>query len=138
MRYLNLPELIELHRRLIEDTGGAEGLRDLHGLESAIAQPRASFGGKELYPTLAEKAAAICYSLVLNHPFFDGNKRVGHAAMETFLLLNGSELDATIDEAEQIILKLASGTLKRDQLTHWIWDHITDRPHNPSENGRIE
>lgn len=138
MRYLTLPELIDLHRRLIVDTGGGEGVRDLHGLESATAQPRASFGGQELYPTLTEKAAAICYSLVMNHPFFDGNKRVGHAAMEIFLLLNGRELDVSIDESEQIILKLASGALKREQFTQWVREHITDLPDNPFGNSGIE
>lgn len=97
MRYLTLAEAIELHRRIIEQSGGADGIRDLGLAESAIAQPQASFGGRELYPTLAEKAAALCFSLVMNHPFVDGNKRIGHAAMETFLVMNGFELNADVD-----------------------------------------
>jgi len=90
MRYLALAEVVELHRRLLEATGGAPGIRDLGALESAIAQPKATFGGVDLYPTLEEKAAALGLSLVQDHPFVDGNKRVGHAAMETFLVRSGT------------------------------------------------
>jgi death on curing protein len=80
MRYLALSEVVELHRRLLEATGGAVGIRDLGALESAVAQPKMTVAGSDLYPSLAEKAAALCFSLVANHPFVDGNKRVGHAA----------------------------------------------------------
>jgi death-on-curing protein len=96
MRYLTLGEVIELHRRLLEATGGAPGIRDLGALETAVAQPKATFAGVDLYPALVDKAAALCFSLVRNHPFVDGNKRVGHASMETFLLLNGAEIDASV------------------------------------------
>jgi death-on-curing protein len=95
-RYLTLGEVVELHRRLLAATGGAPGIRDLAVLESAVAQPEATFGSVDLYPTLAEKAAALCSSLVQGHPFVDGNKRVAHAAMETFLVLNGIEIDAPL------------------------------------------
>lgn len=82
MRFLHLAEVIELHRLVIEETGGSPGIRDLGALESAMAQPRMSFGGEDLYPGLPEKVAALGFSLIRNHPFVDGNKRVGHAAME--------------------------------------------------------
>jgi death-on-curing protein len=82
-----------------------------------------SFGGQELYPTLESKAAAICYSLVMNHPFVDGNKRVGYAALETFLVLNGLEIVATVDDAESIMLSLAAGDLPRDEFTNWVIQH---------------
>ena len=82
MRFLSLSEVFDLHRRLIDQTGGAFGVRDLGALESALAQPRMTFSGQDLYPSLAEKAAALCFSLIQNHPFVDGNKRVGHAATE--------------------------------------------------------
>ena len=72
------------------------GVQNRGALESALAQPRMSFGGEELYPTLIEKASALGFMLIMNHPFLDGNKRVGHAAMETFLVLNGHEIDATM------------------------------------------
>jgi len=73
IRYLLLAEVLELHRSVIEQWGGAGGIRDLGALESTLAQPRQSFGGQDLYPDLASKAAALCFSLVLNHPFVDGN-----------------------------------------------------------------
>ena len=84
MRYLSLQEVISLHSLLIAQSGGSSGLRDRGALESAVAQPEASFGGEQLYPDLASKAAALGHSLIQNHPFVDGNKRVGHAAMEVF------------------------------------------------------
>ena len=89
MRYLTLSEVLELHRRVIEQSGGGDGVRDLGGIESAIAQPQMSLAGTKLYPSIEEAATALCYSLVMNHAFIDGNKRIGHAAMETFLVLNG-------------------------------------------------
>jgi len=82
MCFLTLRELIELHRRLIEQSGGSPGIRDLGLLQSAMAQPQMTFGGEDLYPTVVEKASAIGFSLIKNHPFVDGNKRAGHAAME--------------------------------------------------------
>ncbi|MBI3462497.1 MAG: type II toxin-antitoxin system death-on-curing family toxin [Planctomycetes bacterium] len=127
MRYLSLAEVLELHRLVIEQSGGASGLRDLGALESAVAQPRMTFGAADLYPTLEEKAAALCVSLVQNHPFVDGNKRVGHAAMETFLLLNGHEIIASVDEAERVMLDLASGDLWRQGLVQWLTTHIQKR-----------
>lgn len=120
MRCLTLHEVLELHNMLIKQSGGGAGLRDLGGLESAVAQPEMTFGGQDLYPTVETKATAICFSLVMNHPFIDGNKRIGHAAMETFLVLNGYELNATVEEAESIILRLAAGELRRDELLAWI------------------
>ena len=85
MRALSLSEVIKLHEYLLEQSGGIAGIRDLGALQSAVAQPHMTFGGIDLYQTIQEKAAALCFSLVTNHPFVDGNKRVGHAAMETFL-----------------------------------------------------
>ena len=120
MRYLTLSEVLELHRRVIELTGGADGVRDLAGVQSAVVQPQMTFDGDELYPSLIDKAAALCFSLVMNHPFVDGNKRIGHAAMETFLILNGHELDADVDDAESLFLKLAGGDVERDELVGWV------------------
>src|SRR5262245_8339314 len=104
MRYLTLGEVAELHRRLIEESGGTSGLRDLGLLQSALAQPGATFDGADLHATVIEKAAAFGFTLVANHPFIDGNKRVGHAAMEVCLVLSGLEIDATVDEQERIVL----------------------------------
>ena len=124
MRYVTLGEVVELHRRLLQATGGAFGIRDFGALESAVAQPKATFGGVDLYPTLVEKAAALCLALVEGHPFVDGNKRVGHAAMETFLVLNGAEVDAPIDAQECVMLDLAAGRLDRTQLTDWLRQNL--------------
>ncbi len=120
MRFLTLSEVLELHRRIIVQSGGADGVRDLAGVESAVVQPQMTFGGKKLYPTLTDKAAALCFSLVMNHPFVDGIKRIGHAAMETFLVLNGHEIVADVDDAESIFPKLAAGDVEREQLVAWI------------------
>jgi death-on-curing protein len=127
MRYLTLGEVLDLHRAVLETSGGGTGVRDLGLLESALAQPRASFGGEDLHPTLVEKAGALGYSLALNHPFVDGNKRVAHAAMEVFLQLNGSEIVAAVDEQERMMLDLAAGRLTRDDLTRWLRTHVRKR-----------
>ena len=124
MRYLTLGEVLELYHRIIEQSGGSLGIRDLGALESVLAQPRMTFGNQELYPTLVEKASALGFSLIQDHPFVDGNKRAGHAAMETFLVLNGFEIDASADEQEQIILQVASGELERDAFTAWLSGHV--------------
>jgi death-on-curing protein len=124
MRYLTLGEVVRLHRAIIDSSGGATGVRDLGGLESAIAQPRATFGGVDLHASLPAKAAALGCSLALNHPFLDGNKRIAHAAMEAFLLLNGQEIEAHVDEQERLMLDLAAGLITREQLTDWLDAHI--------------
>ena len=127
MRYVTLGELVALQQRIIAATGGAAGIRDLGGLESAVAQPRASFGGEDLYPGVIEKAAALGFSLVMGHAFVDGNKRTGHAAMETFLVLNGHEVNAPVDEQERVILQLAVGELSRDEFLEWVRSRAVPR-----------
>jgi death-on-curing protein len=83
-----------------------------------------TFGGEELYPTIAEKASALGFGLIKNHPFLDGNKRIGHAAMEVFLVLNGFEISAPVEEQEQIILQVASSAIARDEFTEWLRCHM--------------
>ena len=89
--------------------------------------PHMTFGGEDLYPSLAEKAASLGFSLIMNHPFLDGNKRIGHAVMETFLVLNGYEIQAATDEQEEIILRLAAGELDRVTFTDWPRSRISRR-----------
>ena len=125
MRYLTVSEVLEIHAAVIQIGGGGLGLRDTSGLESAIAQPMMTFGGAELYSRVAEKAAALGFSLIQNHPFVDGNKRVGHAAMEVFLMLNGWEISADVDEQESIIIGVASGRLDREPFSSWLAKHLT-------------
>jgi len=127
MRYLTLSDVLELYRRVIEQSGGTVGILNLDALESALAQPRVTFSGKELYPTIVEKAASLGFSLIQNHPFVDGNKRIGHAAMEVFLILNGFEIDASIDEQERAILQVAAGELNREGFTEWLRVHTVPK-----------
>lgn len=124
IQYLNLGHVLHLHRALVAATGGDYRVRDLAALESALAQSRMTFGGEDLYPSVAHKAAALAHSLVSNHPFVDGNKRVGHAAMEVFLVLNGYELLADEAEQETVMLELASGRLTRSEWTAWVEAHV--------------
>ncbi|MFN4868034.1 MAG: type II toxin-antitoxin system death-on-curing family toxin [Cyanobium sp.] len=123
IRFLHLGEVLELHRQLIITSGGSPGLRDLGLLEAAMSQPRQTFAGEDLYPTLIDKAACLGFSLVTNHPFVDGNKRIGHAATEVMLMLNGHELRASVDAAEATILAVASGGLDRRAYTSWVERH---------------
>lgn len=127
MRYLALGEVLELHRHILTYWGGVAEVLDLRALESAVFQPRMAFGGSDLYPDVAAKAAALCFSLIRNHPFADGHAHAAHAAMETFLVLNGYEIDASVDEQERIILAMASGDLPRDGLVEWLKQHIAER-----------
>ena len=127
MRHLSISEVLELHQRLIDTSGGAAGIGDLGALESAVAQPHATFEAQELYQDIVTKAAALCFSLVMNHPFIDGNKRVGHAAMEILLVLNGYDIEADVDDQERIILSLAAGDLPREDFVDWLKEHTTSR-----------
>jgi death on curing protein len=125
-RYITLDQVMELHRQIIQQSGGGTGVRDQGALESAIAQPRMTFGGEELYATVVEKAAALGFSLIMNHPFVDGNKRVGHAAIEVFLVINGLEIIAPVDEQETIILSLANGSIDRQTFTDWLISRVNN------------
>lgn len=122
--YLYEQDVIEIHSRVLQETGGLEGIRTLDGLESALAQARQSFDGQELFPTMPEKAAAIGYYLCQGHCFNDGNKRTAYQAMFIFLYSNGYSLEATIDDAEAVILAIATRALKRDELAEWIAERI--------------
>ena len=132
MRYLSLGEVLSLHAQLLSQTGGRAGLVRLPGLEAAVALPRQTFGGADLYPTLAEKATALGFALIQNHPFADGNKRAGHAAVETFLLLNGYELAAPVEDAEEAILNVAAGRWTHADLLVWVERRMVRRPEAPS------
>ena len=127
MYYISRDSVLSLHSSMIKKSGGSMGVRDYSGLESAIAQPRLTFGGEDLYPTVVEKAAALCFSLIQNHPFVDGNKRVGHALMTNFLIENGYIIAATVDTQERLILGIASGDVSREQLVKWLTAHIRER-----------
>lgn len=127
MRYLDVAAVERLHDELLARSGGTAGVRDRGALLSAVAQPEMGFGDAEFYPTLPAKAAALCFSLVRNHPFVDGNKRIGYAAADVFLRLNGMKLSAPIDDAERTVLALAAGELSREALQAWFERHVTKR-----------
>jgi len=127
MRLLTLEQVLILHKRLIAQSGGADGIRDMGGLESAIAQPFMSYGGIDLYPTLLEKVAALGFSLINNHPFIDGNKRIGHAAIEVTLLMNGYEIESPVDSQEAVILTVAAGQMGRESFLDWLTKRVKPR-----------
>ena len=120
MKYLSLKTVLAIHERSLQEYGGDPGVRDQGLLESAVAQPRARFGGEELYASLAEKAAALAFSLVKNHPFFDGNKRTGYGAMLMFLSRNGHAIQAPLEQHEATFISLAAGTMSREELRAWL------------------
>jgi death-on-curing protein len=126
MRYLTVEEVLKLHERVIKQRGGSTGVRDGGALESAVAQPQMTFAGEDLYPSLVDKAAALGFSLTMNHPFVDG-KRTAHAAMEVFLVLNGFEINASVDNQEAVMLALAEGNLKREAFVEWLKQHLQSR-----------
>jgi len=126
VRYLTLGEVLALHRRILAESGGRPGLRDLGAIASALSQPRVSVGGQDAYPTLIDKAAALGYSLIRNHGFIDGNKRTAHAAIEVFLVMNGMELRASVDDQERFMLALAAGDVSREALAEWLRAHATE------------
>ncbi len=102
-------------------------MRDRGALESALARPAATFGGEDLYPDIADKAAALIHSLALNHPFVDGNKRVAVAVAEVFLRANGLQLEATDDEIVELTLSVASGTTGKPEVTAFYMKRVHDR-----------
>ena len=118
--YLSVAQILLLHELQISRFGGARGLRDRGGLESAIARPAMTFGGEDLYPDIAAKAAALMHSLAMNHPFVDGNKRVAASAAELFFELNGQRLDAQDSDLEELTLTVACGELDAESLAIWF------------------
>jgi len=123
VRYLSLPEVLDLSRRLEAQCARPSGPCDLAVLESAVAHPRTMIAGKDIYLDTEDKAAALGFSLCTTHPFLDGNKRLGHAAMEVFLLLNGFELKSSVDDAARIIVRVATGACPRDEFLAWVRGH---------------
>ena len=116
-------KVLLLHQLITAETGGSADVRDLGLLDSALESAYATFDGKELYPTKEEKAARIGYSLISNHAFVDGNKRIGIYVMLTFLEVNGIHLKATNDEIAAVGLGIASGEMSYADLLEWIGSH---------------
>lgn len=123
MKYLNPEQVLFIHARIIEETGGAHGVRDLGLLESAVARPQATFDGRDLHSNLFIKAAALLHALIKNHPFVDGNKRTGMISAGLFLRANGAELNATNKEMELLALKVAESKVEVKQIAEWLQKH---------------
>lgn len=123
MKTLSKEQVLILHARLIEATGGSNGIHDEGMLDSALANPFQSFGGKELYPSIQAKAAQLRFGLVKNHSMVDGNKRLGAHVMLVFLALNGYELSYSQQELIDIILTLAAGQIGFEDILKWIIEH---------------
>jgi len=119
-QYLTAEQILFIHSRIINETGGEFGVRDLNVLQSAVERPKATFDGKELYPDIFSKAAALLESLVNNHPFLDGNKRTGITAIGVFLQMNVCFLIADNPQVSQFVLKVAQSELDRKEIADWL------------------
>ena len=116
-------KVLLLHQIMAEATGGSVGVRDEGLLDSALEGAFARFGGQEFYPTKEEKGARLGYTLISNHAFVDGNKRIGVYIMLSFLEMNGIRLQCTDDELVDVGLSVASGKMKYEELLQWVLDH---------------
>ena len=123
MIFFEYEQVISLHSFLIAKTGGMDGVRDENLLESALKAPFQTFGGNELYPNIFEKAAQLCYSLIENHPFADGNKRIGVHLTLLFLKLNDVDLVYSQQELIDFGLSVASGKMSKDDIKEWLYPH---------------
>ena len=125
--FLTFAEIIEIHNYQIENFGGASGVRDMELLKSAIGMPSATFGGTFLHPTIYEMAAAYLFHLVENHPFVDGNKRVGAMAALVFLDMNGIDFEASNEEFTAMDLRVASGKMLKAEITLFLKEHSSEQ-----------
>jgi len=123
IQYLSLEQVLAAHAALIKRYGGSQGIFNQGLLESAVFRPQASAFGQEAYPTLFEKCACIGYSLIQNHPFIDGNKRTGFAAMHLMLLINGYDLTSTAKEEITMAENIASGKMQEPEIVQWLKKH---------------
>ena len=118
-------KVLLLHQLIAEETGGSIGIRDEALLESALEGAFAAFGGKEFYPTKEEKGARLGYTLISNHAFVDGNKRIGMYVMLTFLEVNGIRMDCTNEDVATVGLSVAAGTMSYEDLLEWVCNHAS-------------
>ena len=125
--FLTFAEIIEIHNYQIENFGCASGVRDMELLKSAIGMPSATFGGTFLHPTIYEMAAAYLFHLVENHPFVDGNKRVGAMAALVFLDMNGIDFEASDEEFTAMVLRVASGKMLKAEITLFLKKHSSEQ-----------
>lgn len=120
MKYLTPEQVLFIHSRLVDETGGLHGIRDLGLLQSAVSRPQATFSGKELYPDVFHKAAALMESLIRNHPFIDGNKRTAITSAGIFLEMNGYFLETSQKELERFTLTMAIERVSIQDAAEWF------------------
>lgn len=123
MKYLGYRQVLWIHRRVIEETGGSPELRDEGLLRSALARPQASFGGQDLYPNLYEKAGALLESLLRNHPFVDGNKRTAWECLDLLLELNGVRMACTADQGYTLVMNIIDRRMTVQDVADWLSKH---------------
>ncbi|WP_026522330.1 type II toxin-antitoxin system death-on-curing family toxin [Butyrivibrio sp. VCB2001] len=123
MKRLTQKQILMMHKQLVEQTGGSDKVLNYDLLDSALENPFQTFDGKELYPSIQEKAARLGYGLIKNHCMEDGNKRIGTHAMLVFLALNGIELQYTQKELYEIILDIAASKKEYTDLLNWVIGH---------------
>jgi len=121
---IGISEVIKIHELLIDNFGGAKGLRDRNALESAINRPYATFEKQDLYPTAKEQASAILESIIINHPFIDGNKRIGYVLMRLILLENGFDIKASVQDKYDFVIEISAGKKKFREIEIWIDKHL--------------
>jgi len=120
VKYLTAEQALFIHSRLIDETGGSHGIRDIGLLQSAVSRPMATFGGEDLYPDIFQKAAALLESLIKNHPFIDGNKRTAISSTGLFLRINGYSLETSQKELEDFTLNMATGKISVTAAAKWL------------------
>ena len=121
---IKLDQALGIHQVLIEKFGGSSGIKDQGALEAALSRPFATFDQKDLYPTPVEKAAAILESILINHPFIDGNKRTGYVLMRLTLMEGGFDIKASQQEKYEFVIQVTEGKLNIEQITEWISTHL--------------
>ncbi len=128
IHFLPREVVLTIHADLLQRYGGEAGVRDAGLLDSALAQPKMTVGGKDAHKTVFDKAAAYGFHICRNHPFVDGNKRVALVLMDIFLQKNGWELQSSEEEAYEVMMALASGKLPKSRLSRWLKIHSSKLP----------
>ena len=123
---MSIDEVLKIHKILTIEFGGLQGVRDMSLLESAVFRPLATFGGIDLYPEPVDKAAALFESIIINHPFFDGNKRVGYVLLRLTLLDANKDINATLEERYKFVVYVAEGKHTKDSIVNWILNHLIE------------
>ena len=131
---ISIKEVQGIHKTIIDTFGGSHGIRDMFNLESALARPFQTFDGKDLYPLVIEKAGSLIQSLLINHPFVDGNKRTGYVLMRIFLIDNDLDITATQDEKYGFVIDIASGKTQFEEIMNWLTKHVREKSINSEKS----